>query len=61
MIESLKVNKDSAVSKLKKWKALPLKIKYIHTPTVIKEVQSNECEDIKKSIDAMRDIDFNSL
>ncbi len=60
-IENERYNRNLTEEKLKKWKALPRKIKYIHTPAIIKEIRSDECEDIKKSIDAMRDIDFNSL
>ena len=60
-IEDARHNKNLAQAKLKKWKNLPPKIKYIHTPPIIREVKSNECDDIKKSITALRHLDFRSL
>ena len=59
-IEELKVSKDNALAKLNKWKALPPKIKY-KTITKIREVKSNDCKDIKNTINAIRNIDYNSL
>ena len=60
LIEDLKVSKDDALTKLNKWKALPPKIKY-KTITKIREVKSNDCKDIKNTINAIRNVDFNSL
>ena len=59
-IEELKASKDNALAKLNKWKALPPKIKY-RTITKIREVKSNDCKDIKNTINAIRNIDYNSL
>ena len=59
-INELKVSKDNALDKLNKWKALPPKIKY-RTITKIREVKSNDCKDIKNTINAIRNIDYNSL
>ena len=59
-VNELKVSKDNALDKLSKWKALPPKIKY-RTITKIREVKSNDCKDIKNTINAIRNIDYNSL
>ena len=59
-INELKISKDNALDKLNKWKALPDKIKY-RTITKIREVKSNDCKDIKNTINAVRNIDYNSL
>ena len=59
-IEELKVSKNNALAKLNKWKALPPKIKF-RTITKIREVKSNDCKDIKNTINAIRNIDYNSL
>ena len=59
-IESLKLNEKLSLAKLKKWKSLPPKIKY-KTITKIREVKSNDCKDIKNTINTIRNIDYNSL
>jgi len=59
-IKKLKTDREKALKKLTKWKALPPKIKY-KTIIKIRKVKSNECQDIKKVINAIRNIDFNSL
>ena len=60
LVVDLKVSKNNALAKLNKWKALPPKIKY-KTITKIREVKSNDCKDIKNTINAIRNIDYNSL
>ena len=59
-IEELKVSKNNALAKLNKWKALPPKIKY-RTITKIRRIKSDDCKDIKNTINAVRNIDYNSL
>jgi hypothetical protein len=59
-IEDARFNESLAKSELEKWKALPPKIKY-KTITKIREVKSNDCEQIKAVIDDVRHIDFSSL
>lgn len=59
-IELLKVNTKLANTKLQKWKAQPPKVRY----KVIyknREVKSNDCKDIKSTIDSIRSIDYSSL
>jgi len=59
-IQFLKVSKKKALDKLVKWKSLPPKIKY-KTITKIREVKSDDCKDIKNTLDAIYSIDYNSL
>ncbi|MFK5937736.1 MAG: hypothetical protein QM497_04975 [Sulfurimonas sp.] len=59
-VEKAKVNVSIANNKLAKWKALPTKVKY-KTITKIREVKSNDCKDIKNTIDSIRNLDFNKL
>lgn len=47
-IEANKNDYDSKIKQYEKWKNQPAEIKYKY---ITKEVKSNECEDIKKSID----------
>jgi hypothetical protein len=59
-IELLKVNTKLAKTKLQKWKAQPPQVRY----KVIyknREVKSNDCKDIKSTIDSIRSIDYSSL
>jgi len=60
-IQNLKASKEKSDAKLAKWKALPPKIKYIRIPREIREVKSDECEDIKNALDAVKLIDPNIL
>ena len=59
-ILELEINHKSAMSKLDEWKALPPRVKY-ETIYKIKEVKSNDCEDIKGVLDDARTIDFSRL
>lgn len=59
-IEALKSDKQNALKTLAKWKELPPKVKY-KTITKIREVKSDECEDIKNQLDAIKRINFSSL
>lgn len=59
-IEQLEAHTKLANAKLKKWKAQPPKVRY----EVIyknREVKSNDCKDIKSTIDSIRSIDYSSL
>lgn len=47
-IEANKNDYDLKIKQYKQWKNQPAKVKYKY---ITKEVKSNECEDIKKSID----------
>jgi len=60
-VEFLKKDVETSMKKLKEWRAKKPKIRYIKTPTIIREIQSNECKDIKNSINAVRSINFNEL
>jgi len=59
-IKQLELNEQLALSKLKKWKDKPPNIRY-KTITKIREVQSNECKDIKTQLDRIKHTDFSSL
>lgn len=59
-IELSKVSQAEARDKLRKWRAKPPEVRYI-TITKIREVKSDECEDIRKVINSVKLIDFNSL
>ena len=59
-IESLKSDIKNKTKILVKWKTLPPRIKY-KTITKIREVQSDECKDIKAQLDSIRKFDYNSL
>jgi uncharacterized membrane protein len=47
-IEANKNDYDSKIKQYEQWKNQPAEVKYKY---ITKEVKSNECEDIKKSID----------
>ena len=59
-INELKVSKNNALAKLNKWKALPPRIKY-KTITKIRRIKSDDCKDIKNTINAIRSIDYDRL
>jgi cell division protein FtsL len=59
-IENLAVDKTKADMKLAEWKAKPDKIKY-EVIYKIREVKSDECEDIKNVIDSVRNLDYERL
>ena len=59
-IKQLELNEQLARSKLKKWKDKPPNIRF-KTITKIREVQSNECKDIKTQLDSIKHTDFSSL
>lgn len=59
-IEILKVNIGEANKKLAEWKKLPPVIRYKWRTKVMK-IKSNECIDIKKSINRVRELNFNEL
>ena len=59
-IELLKHNESLAKAELKSWKAKKPEVKY-KTITKIREVHSDECKDIKNTINAVRSIDYSNL
>lgn len=59
-IELIKTDRQQALNNLAKWRELPPKVKY-KTITKIREVKSDECEDIKDQLDAIRSIDYKLL
>jgi hypothetical protein len=59
-IEVLRAQNDNAKFELEKWKNKPAEIKYQNI-VKIREVKSNECNDTKNVLDAVRNIDFNIL
>ena len=61
-IESLKSDRAKKEEQLKEWKAKPTKIRYkVLYKTKYLEVKSNDCKDIKNSLNAVRRINYNSL
>ncbi len=60
-IETLKANRDEALLRLEKWKALPPKIRYEVIYKDREVIKSNDCKDIKDAIDNVRSIDFERL
>jgi len=60
MIENLKVSKNNALNELSKWKAKKPEVKY-KVIEKIRKVKSNECKDIKNTLDDIRHLDFHSL
>jgi len=60
MIENLKVSKNNALNELEKWKAKKPEVKY-KVIEKIRKVKSNECKDIKNTLDDIRHLDFHSL
>jgi len=59
-IEDARINESLAKKKLLEWRAKPPSIKY-KIITKIREVKSNDCKDIKNTIDAIRHIDYDKL
>jgi len=59
-IEALKVNKDKADKKLAEWKAKPAEIRY-NTIYKIRKVRSNDCKQIKATINSIRNIKYSDL
>ena len=59
-VELLRHSESIALSKLKKWQKKPPDIRY-KTITKIREVKSDECKEIKDTIDAVRSIDYSLL
>jgi len=59
-IEALKHNETLAIAKLKKWNSKPPEIRYKKI-TKIREIKSDDCKDIKNTIDSIRSIDYDSL
>ena len=59
-IEQLEAHTKIAKAKLKKWKSKPPDIKY-KVIYKTREIKSNDCKDIKSTIDSIRSIDFSSL
>lgn len=59
-IEQLEAHTKLAKAKLKKWKSKPPDIKY-KVIYKTREIKSNDCKDIKSTIDSIRSIDFSSL
>lgn len=60
-IEAMTVDRDEALFKLEKWRALPPKIKYEVIYKDREVIKSNECDDIKSVIDDVRTVDFERL
>lgn len=60
-IETLKANRDEALLKLEKWKSMPPKIRYEVIYKDREVIKSNECDDIKDTLDNVRSIDFERL
>lgn len=60
-IEAMTVDRDEALFKLEKWRALPPKIKYEVIYKDREVVKSNECDDIKSVINDVRTVDFERL
>jgi len=59
-VEQLEANKALAMAKLKKWQKQKPTIKY-RKITEVREVKSNECKQIKDSINNIRNISYSEL
>lgn len=59
-INTLAINKTELDKKLEEWQNKPAEIRYKKIYKM-REVKSNECKDIKDTIDSIRNLDFNSL
>jgi len=59
-VEQLEANKELAMAKLKKWQKQKPTIKY-RKITEVREVKSNECKQIKDSINNIRNISYSEL
>jgi len=59
-IEQLEASQKLNLAKLLKWENKKPEVKYKNIET-IREVQSNECKDIKDTIDAVSNLDFKLL
>jgi len=59
-LNSIRADYNMTIQQLQSWKEKPVKIKYVYK-NIIKEIQSDECEDIKSVIDATRTIDYGIL
>lgn len=60
-INKLRLDNNTSTEKLAKWKVLPAKIRYKVIYKTSEVIKSNECKDIKSSIDNIRNIDFKQL
>lgn len=54
-IEKNKIDYETKIKEFEDWKNKPVEVKYKY---ITKEVKSNECKDIKESIDRVRSINF---
>jgi len=59
-IRTLKNSNELKLKELKKWKSQNPQVKY-KTITKIREVQSDECKDIKSQLDDIKRIDINRV
>lgn len=59
-IEKMAIDKSKVDAEYASWKAKPAEVKY-EVIREIREVESNDCEDIKNVLDSVKSIDFNSL
>ena len=59
-VRQLKASEKLNLAKLQKWKNKKPEVRYRHIET-IRKVQSNECKDIKDTIDAVSNLDFKLL
>jgi len=59
-IDKLKVNEQKAYKKLAEWKAKPAKIRY-NVIYKIRKVKSNDCTQIKDTINSIRRIKYSDL
>lgn len=54
-IEKNKIDYETKIKEFEEWKNKPVEVKYKY---ITREVKSNECKDIKESIDRVRSINF---
>ena len=59
-IEEARVDKQLAIKKLSEWNAKPAEVRY-KVIYKIREVKSNDCEDIKTQLDSIRHLDYEQL
>lgn len=59
-IASMQIDIQKATDEIEQWRSQPPRIKY-KTITKVREIKSDDCQDIKSTLDAVRGIEYDSL